>query len=144
MPYDIRYQRDAKADLDSALGTYGADFQADMMGWLAQLAKEAEAKEHTLSLDFEQVLGTLEQVASSTTGSWQHSWRRFKGATWATRARAILALVRLRKPPWELRASRHWFHVLGSFNAEVFVYFEVDHVNKRIIVRLFDGLPGQE
>jgi hypothetical protein len=141
--YDIRYERAAKAELEAALGTYDAEFGGTVMRWLADLASEAQARGHSLSTDFEDLLATAEQVVRESGGSWGLSWQRFREAGWVQRVRAVIALVRNRKPPWELRASRRLFRVLDAFGTEVLVFYEVDHVGKRIVIRLFDGLPGQ-
>ena len=50
-------------------------------------------------------------------------------------------LLSKRCPPWEFRASIHTFRFLGACTYEAVVFYEIDHVEKRIIVTTLD-VPG--
>ena len=50
-------------------------------------------------------------------------------------------ILSLRCPPWEFRAAVKTFRFLGACSYEVMAFYEVDHVEKRIIITALD-LPG--
>ncbi len=141
MAYDIWFERRAQDELREAQDTYGTEFREATEAWLSRLAAEAEARNHETSVD---LVEWTESVLSNNPSSWGHSWRRWLSSHLGDQLRAVVAIAKKRCPPWELRTSMERFTVLGLFSAEVLVHFEVDHVHKRVIMRQFLGLPGQE
>jgi len=58
--------------------------------------------------------------------------------------RAVIAVLRRRKAPWQLAVAVTWFSgIIGTLDAEVHVYYEVDHVRREMVIVKFTGLPGQ-
>jgi hypothetical protein len=127
--------------LSEAQTTYGGEFREETNGWLSALAAEAETRDSSLSIDFAEA---IEAALSTEPRSWGHSLRNWFKAPIADKVRAILAAIRKRCPPWEMRAAVRWFTVISAFDSEIVAYYEVDHVKKRMIFRRFEGLPGQE
>jgi len=143
MSYRIRFQRSAKAELDQCCRVY-ACMGGALLAWLGTLAQEAELHEERLSFDIANLPAYLSRVVSPIESSWRATWERFQEATWTEDMKAILEIIKTRKPPWQLRASWRVFPVLGgASHCMPVVFFDVDHVGKQIVVRLFDGLPGQ-
>ena len=67
MPYSVLFQRHAKAELTEAQDTYGGTFREDTNAWLAALASAAERSDHSLSVDFAELLD-LEQALALDPG----------------------------------------------------------------------------
>lgn len=143
MAYRIKFERRAKEELTRAQDTYGTDFREESNGWLKQLAYEAERQTYSISIDTQELAeSALEALEKKT--DWQYSWRRLLNSSWKTKLRALLAVVKKRRPPYEQRSAPGRFVILGSFDADVTAHFEIDHAQKCVIFRLFDGLPGEE
>lgn len=143
MAYLIKYERNAKAELTSAQDCYGGQFREATNTWLREIAVAAECRDYEVSLSSADLADILETVLNSPRWLWPHSWRRWVKASIRQRFRATLVLIRKRCPPWEIRVSERRFTVIDAFSAEVTAVFEVDHVQKRVIFRMFHGLPGQ-
>lgn len=143
MSYRIRFLRSAKAELEKCCRAY-ACMGEPLSAWLGALAQEAELHEERLSFDIANLPVYLSRVVSPIESSWQATRERFQEATWTEDMKAILEIIKTRKPPWQLRASWRVFLVPGvASHCMPVVFFDVDHVGKQIVVRLFDGLPGQ-
>jgi len=141
VPYRIFFERHAWDELSQAQEDYGTEFREGTDQWLRQLATEAETRDYELSVD---LVEWTNSVLSSSPSSWGHSWHRWLGSRFGVQLRALLTLAKKRCPPWELRTSPERFTVLGCITVDVLVHFEVDHIDKRVIMRQFLGLPGQE
>jgi hypothetical protein len=140
MLYASFFQKDAKANLQEAQNIYPG-FRKTVNEWLDRLASEAEGRDYEISID---ILAVIETVLARKPSSWRFSWRRWLSASFIDKIRAIGTVAKKRCPPWELRSALKHFTVVGAFDCEVTAHFEVDHVDKRIIFRQFDGLPGQD
>lgn len=138
--YAIRYERTAKHELSDAQDIYGQTFREDTNRWLDELSSRVGEETDHSSVD---LLELLEEARRVNTNSWRHTWRRFMKSTLLEKVTAIL-LVMKGRIPWKLRAAARRFTVINCFDCEIIAFFEVDHVGKKIVFRLFDGLPGQE
>jgi hypothetical protein len=143
MPYSIRYQREAKAELVLAQETYGAAFRDETTTWLQEVAAAAERRNYPPTLNSADLAETLEAVLGAPSEAWPSAWRRWVKAGIREKLQALLILVRKRCPPWETRVAERTFSVVDAFTAEVMAFFDVDHVHKTVTFRLFHGLPGQ-
>jgi hypothetical protein len=140
MAYRVKYHREAKSSLDAAQHDYGPTFRQETNAWLSELVSEAERGNHSLSVDAKEL---LEAAADADPQSLRRSWKRWLSAPALDKLRALLVIVRKRCPPWELRAAPRLFSVVDSFSCEIVAFYEIDHVEGRVIFRHFDGLPGQ-
>ncbi|HEY7425425.1 MAG TPA: hypothetical protein VH682_14435 [Gemmataceae bacterium] len=143
MAYFIKYERNAKAELTSAQDCYGGQFRVETNAWLQEIAAAAERRDYAASLNSVDLVDILKTVLDSPRRSWPYSWRRWVKAPIRQKFQATLILIHKRCPPWEIRVSERSFTVIDAFSAEVTAVFEVDHVQKRVIFRMFHGLPGQ-
>ena len=143
MSYRIRFHRKARAELDLCCHRYPCT-EEPLWTWLRALADEAEEHEDRLSSDIKALATYLAKAFLPMKTSWQFSHKKFGKATWLDVLKAIVEFVEHRDPPWQLRAAWCVFPVLGgAFHSWPLVFFEVDHVGKQIVIRLFEGLPGQ-
>jgi hypothetical protein len=139
--YSIVYERRAKMELEDAKETYGGTFREEVDRWQTDLVRDAENRVYSVSID---AAAMMEAAVQSRPSSWRLSWKRWLSAPLIKKIQAILLVVGKRCPPWEFRASAMRFTVVNAFDCEVVAFYEVDHVARRVIFRLFDGLPGQE
>lgn len=143
--YRIRFREQAAEEIDLARQYY---FFERVHEWLKELAQEAAAGTTSMSGNFEEFLSTLDQLEQLSTGvangHWAESFRRFRDATAMERLRALLVVLRQRRAPWQMAIAVTWFsNILETLDAEVHVFYEIDHVNRMIVVNKFTGLPGQ-
>lgn len=141
MAYSIGFTERAKRELDECCNTYGETLRTDLWTWLHQLAANSETGDELDSLD---VLELMDEASTQDEGQWRYSLRRWWQATLLDKLKAAVVILKKHCPPWQLRFTVRWLTVLGRFNCEVHLHFVVDHVHKRVIFVLFDGLPGQE
>jgi hypothetical protein len=142
MPYATRYRERAKRELEHFTGPYDEEFRQALHSWLNQLAAEAQGKNYSLSIDALDLLNAVEEGADP--GDWPGAWKRWKEASWRDKLRALLVILRKRRPPWEFRGAVQTFPVLsGAFHCEVHALYEVAHVDRQVIFTKFTGLPGQ-
>lgn len=143
MRYRIRFRRRAKEELSRAK-QYSSQFSHDLDEWLSDIASSVENRSSTQSID---VVDILEKGinASGNPGPWTAAWAKWWQATPIDKVRAVIAFLKTRSPPWELRATAKWFTgILGAFDCEVHAYFEVNHVDGEVIFTQFTGLPGED
>ncbi len=138
--YANKYEREAKKELEEAKETYGGAFRDEVDDWLNSVVLEVERRESNLSVS---VMDMMLEATQSKQGSWQFSWKKWLDAKLIAKFKAILFIVNNRCPPWELRAAICRFTVMSTFDCEITAYFEVNHVDRQVVFRLFDGLPGQ-
>ena len=143
MSYRIRFHHKARVELDLCCETYPC-MREPLWLWLHALAEEAEHPRDRFSFDIEDLPPYLAKAFEPFESSWEYTVDRLGEATWGEDMKAILKIVRTRRPPWQLRAAWRAFAVLGAtFHCWPIVFFDVDHVGKQVVIRLFDGLPGQ-
>jgi hypothetical protein len=137
--YRIRYCKRARNELDECCETYGQDLREGLLHWLRQIAEQPN--EAVESLDVGELLKGA--ILGDALRQWRHSWKKLWTAAGIERFRALYYAIRKRQPPWQLKMTVRWFHVLDQFWAEVHVHFAVDHMREEVIIVKFDGLPGQ-
>lgn len=140
MGYDIKFQREAKAELDSSCEVYGPGFRLEILTWLSEIAAAVERKDYSLDVD---VLEAAKGFLGGSPSSIRHSLNRWAEASYGAKLRAFITLLTKRCPPWELRAAEKRFIVIDTFPADVLAYYEIDHTKKVVVFRMFHGLPGQ-
>lgn len=142
--YAIAFRKKARDEFNVACD-YSQDFCEQMNAWLSELAAACESKADNQSTA--NMADMLDEIAdaSESLSKWKYILRKTNEASFWSKVRAFAFLIRNRKPPFEIRTSIRWFHrVLGVFNVEAHVYYEVDHVRKRIVIAAFSGLPQQD
>jgi len=136
MRYRIRYRARAKAELKSEVRVYGQHFDKQINDWLADLS---ELPESDSSIDVQDVMEQFEK------SSWQESFKYFRNRGYWEQLKAAVEVMLKRRPPLEVRGSMRWIElIMDSLPTEIQIYYQVDHVNKQLIVVKFDGFPGQE
>jgi hypothetical protein len=139
LAYAIRYRKRARAALDNCHGIYGASLAGPLHKWLGRLAAEAQGRNHIISVDAKTFLETI--ANNPDPGKWAGAGRRWLDAPALAKIKAIGVLLSKRCPPWEFRASVKTFRFLGACTYEATVFYEIDHVEERIIITALD-VPG--
>ncbi len=143
--YRIRFRESARDEFQYAKD-YG--LAERIVDWLKNLAESAERGRNINAIDFrtflEEGIESLEAEPGTLESNWKTSLRRFWEVENIDKLRALLHVVRHRSAPWQMAASVAWFGgILGHLDAEVHVYYEIDHVEKQLVVVMLTGLPGQ-
>lgn len=133
MAYHRKYVVSARAEYDWLTRNYGGDFSRELDLWLDGLIQDAEHRDWSTSLDATEILEELLGDGTRPETTLQRNLRRLRSATVMERLRAILVVVRRRCPPWQFRTASRWFVLLGSIPVEIEVYYEVNHVDGRVI-----------
>ncbi|MCA9262374.1 MAG: hypothetical protein KDA60_00935 [Planctomycetales bacterium] len=143
MGYIVKFHREARRELDNSKATYGEKFSVDMDAWIARIANSSTSHVKQGELDFSLL---LEEGISTDANTWRENWRRmWADAGLAGKAKFVLATMRRRQLPLQIRVTQRWFTgILGQFDCEVEVYYEINHVEKRVTFIKFSGLPGGE
>lgn len=139
--YRICFERKAREQLDNCCNDYGEEISADLWKWLEGLAESAEAKAlDSCSSDFVEFLDNL--TSDLEKSDLPFSIKKWKRENFLTKIKAVLVLIRQRRPPWQLR---HAYRSIQVFYrpVEVHAICEIDNVQKKLIVRKFIDLPGQ-
>lgn len=144
MPYKIRFRRRAKQELVLAQ-SYSAEFGEQLNQWLIDIAVSIVPGKKDFAIDMTVVLEAGIDLIPEGTSPWKTSWSRFCTAGHLEKLRALVALVKKRRPPWELQTTSRWFpQILNAFDCEAHAVFEVNHVDGEVIFTMFAGLPGQD
>jgi hypothetical protein len=144
MPYRIRFRRRAKAEFTQAQG-YSTQFGDELSRWLNDIAIAVDPGEKELSADLTVILESCIDLIPEAESPWKASWVRWKRAGNLEKLRAVIALVKTHRPPWELHATSRWFpQILNAFDCEAHTIFEVNHVDREVVFTKFAGLPGQD
>jgi hypothetical protein len=139
LAYAIRYRKRAKIALDNCCQIYGPSLAEPLHRWLAHLAAEAQGRKYSISLDGKTFFETI--ANNPDPEKWIGTGRRWLDASAVAKIKAIGVLLTKRCPPWEFRAALKTFRFLGQCTYEVMAFYEVDHVEKRIVITTFD-VPG--
>jgi hypothetical protein len=139
LAYAIRYRKRARVALDNCSAIYGGALAGPLHRWLGQLAAEAQGGVYVISLDAQSALETIANHPDPE--KWVSAGRRWLEAPILAKIKAIGVLLTKRCPPWEFRAAVKSFRFLGACTYEVMAFYEVDHVEGRIIITALD-VPG--
>lgn len=137
--YRIRYDEETKAELEMAYEIYGSRFKGEFTEWLELIATAAANPQDTNTLDLLEVLENAENWKEDVRLSFQELCK----TNLLGKIRALLSIVRRRKPPWQLRTVWQFFRIVDSFTCEVHAYFIVSHSERTVTFYLIEGLPGQ-
>lgn len=140
MAYAIRFKSRARQELDQCCECYGETFRREIWDWLKRIAQAAESANDEVLLD---IASVIEEGLRDAGKSWKHAWREWWSASLPDKVRAAYVVFKKWCPPWQMKLAVEWFTVIGRFDCEIHAYVVVDHVEKRIIIAKFDGLPGQ-
>jgi hypothetical protein len=122
-------------EYDSCASFYTAGELLDT--WLREIAISAEQRDTSKSIDVEETLTAVTDLAQ-----WRFSWRRFLEANGKQKVAALLSVIKNRQPPWQFRMHAACLTFLnGAFRREVHAYYEVDHSSRVVVFTKFDGLP---
>lgn len=140
MAYAIQYRLSARQSLNDCQATYGACLAGPVQEWLKRLAHEADGGTYRLSID---AWALFEAVANNPNPTaWTRASKVWLNAPLMTKIRAIVAILSTRRPPWEFRAASETLQFLGTCSYEATVFYDIDHVERRIIVTTLDLPPG--
>ena len=137
MAYDIKYRTGAKKDANYLRSTYGQNFSDELDRRLQLLAEAAEKKDDSQSIDGLEALSQLDEIPTDSS-QWRYSLRKLRESDYPTRLRAIVVLLRKKCPPWEFRFSSHMMKLLDRISHEVQFYYEIDHVDRRVIFTVIE------
>lgn len=147
MAFVVRYRRRARLELNACATNLGTEFLKSVESWLQDLADEAEQNEHSLSEDARDLLTALEndpKAAIPFTG-----WNRWLSEGIHEKIVALMIVIRDRCAPWEFRMAMQVFLIPNPVSdmpadspAIVSAFYELDRVNRRIVVTAFPELPG--
>ncbi|MDA1052998.1 MAG: hypothetical protein O3C40_21300 [Planctomycetota bacterium] len=140
MAYRLCFYKRARRELDECCQTYGDNLRTELWNWLRDIATAADTGSEIGSVD---IIDLLDEGLSQDASQWSQALKRWWNATPVEKIKATLVLLRKRCPPWQARFTVRWITVLGQFPCEIHAHYIVDHVNKQVILTLFDGLPGQ-
>jgi len=141
MAYAVRYQRDAGAERDYLKETYGQSFREAYDLWVISIAtRAAENDKFEDAGDLPTVLD--DALNDNRLADWKQSWQVFRSAGFRDKIKAVLSVLRKRKPPLRsLILENHGLPGLdGVLSLAVRLYFEIDDVNARILVRVVEHL----
>ncbi len=133
MAYKRKFVASARAEFDWLSRDYDDDFARELELWLFGLVRDAENRDWSTSLDASEILQDLLGDGSKQETTLQRNLKRLRSATAIERLKALLAVIRRRCPPWQFRTASRWFKILGSISVEIEVYYEIDHVEERVI-----------
>ena len=138
MAYQIRFYEGAKQELEACRQTYSPHDAKKIDDWLMDIAEASELGNESISQDAFELLEELEKEK----GEWKCSWDHWKAADGTQKLKALLKVLRTRKPPWRYRMTMRWFSFLDDlFTREVHAHFFVDDVECKIVFIKFYGLP---
>jgi hypothetical protein len=140
MPYKVRFRESAKEEYETCCKTY-PNIRDILSAQLEALADEAEKNKHESSLDLNKILPEdIDDLKRLVNGSdIKLSWEKFKESGFWEKIKACLIIVKKRRPPWELRCSDFLFTYSEIVPFEFLIVYELDHVNKELVVTLLDG-----
>lgn len=137
--YTIVYRKKAKIEFAKFEDIYGNDVSKMILDWLGTLAQEAERKQYKISFDAKTLLEMIENEPNPD--RWGKAFERWLNESTRSKIKAILTVLSSRRPPWEFRRSEFAMRFLDYCRYDAEVYYEIDHVEKRIIITAID-LPG--
>lgn len=153
MAYDKRYRQHAKEELARAQATYGSRFTSETEALLDSICQDTEKSERfkngpslTSAFFLEFASEFLDVAVDQMTDLNRRKYiiDRFWNASLRDKARGFLRLIETGEFPYDIRVQLRWFRPVDTVANEVFVYYEVDHVERIVVFTKFAGLPGEE
>jgi hypothetical protein len=143
MAYDLFKERDAAGEIRWLKETYGQAFSEAFDVYAQYLCVQAaQSNEFKDAVDLDKVLDDLSE--GKIPSDLKRSWEEMKKAGWLDKAKALLSLIRNVRPPWRARVVE--WHGLpglgGQITIAIRVYFTIDDVKKRIVIRAVDQLES--
>ena len=145
MAFTVSYRSRARTELKACAAMLGPAFLVSVEAWLQKLADEAEQNKQNHSDDAHKFLtelgGAVDAVPEMGLSRWLTEGMREK-------VLAVLVTLRDRTPPWGFSMAEEVFLIPNTKSSippdspgVVAVCYEVDRINKRIIVTMFPELP---
>ncbi|MGM0485543.1 MAG: hypothetical protein ACQESR_02140 [Planctomycetota bacterium] len=106
--------------------TYGSDFRTALENWCDEIAKHAPFNTGAL------LLVPLEEVLDNAEKPWSYVWQQLQDRTAVDRLRSLLAVIRDRRPPFELLATEARFLTQETFWINIIAVVRVDRVSKQV------------
>lgn len=125
-----------------SIDTYGAGLAESLNKWFAELAENSNQGAGKVSIDAGEILEAL--LNSEDLQAWPKAAKRWLDEPMIVKIKAVAAVLATRRPPWEFRATARTVQFLdGVFFDDVMVFYEVNHVEKEVVVTAID-LPGPD
>ena len=141
-PYTVKHHRAAATERNWLCETYGQSFRSGYARWMDELAdRSAEVRGDANAFDLEEWLGAIEQqtfdaIQNKSLANWARSLKKFRQAPYLEKLRALLAVVRNRRPPWQLKGSHRAIMALdGQLAINVGLVFELNDAARLVVVR---------
>ena len=139
MPYDIRYRKTARGELDWLLSTYGQDFADAWDEWTQLISERSEAKDQKGSIDFIEAVEDATRIFDDAEhGSLKRLFKkRWNDSSMWDKLRAVVAALKKRTPPWQIRFSTRTLYCLGKgVPVDLEIYYEIDHPGRRVVIMM--------
>jgi hypothetical protein len=131
--YQVKYQRNAARERDWLCHTYGDSFRHGYSAWLTELSEDLAQGRDDAHFDLQEVLDAIEKENLS---NWHRSYKRFLEAGYRDKLRALLAVLRNRRPPWQLRgAARVIMGLDGLVLINVNLVLDVSDTDGLLVIR---------
>ncbi len=144
MPYALKMTPSAKKALTRCFETYHQE--VEISAWLKGLVVLAELKIDGGSIDLGDVLKDAGidaiDVENFDPNNWNSSWGYFKDVSLSKKIAILFWMISKRTPPIQLRQATETFLFLGIISLEIVANYEINHVEKWVLFRTFEGLPG--
>lgn len=146
MPYKRERLPSAAKEFRWFCETYGQDACETAKAWVAALFEAATRNKQLVSLRFD---GLLDELLSADVATEEDSWKlsiaRFQEAPAREKLKALIYAIRKRAPPWQSHVDVLEITCLGHVPVELYAYYDVDHVKKKVVFTMFDSCgPGSD
>jgi len=138
MKFKLKAFPSAKREAQWLCQTYGADFTRAFNKWRDSIVEFLPNKPSSLPLI------PLEDVLDRDHSIWGYVWKTAKDKTVFQRIKALMSVIRDRKPPYELHASEAQIFALASTWIEVIAIVHVDRVSQEVwfVQFIYSGLDS--
>ena len=132
--YTVKHHRDAAKERDWLFATYGESLREGYNNWMKELQDNAGAKQLAdWTVDLEVAFDDLQKQRLP---DWARSFKRFQQAGFREKLRALLSVVKNRRPPWQLKAASRPIPGLdGVILISVGIVFDINDIERIIAVR---------
>jgi hypothetical protein len=133
-PYTVKHHKDAARERDWLFSTYGESFRTAYNDWMDEIARWAAINKEDGWFDLDQMLACL--LEEGELPNWARSLKRFRQAGVREKLRALVAMVKKRRPPWRLKAASRPIPGLDDqLLIDVGIIFDINDVDRLIVVR---------